>query len=346
MTTRKAIDAAKASMTETIIDGDVRRLHNRAAEADQAGASGTVALSVLIPFYGADPSELLRAVAAQAVQMAGAVEIVCADDASPDASIAAAVAETVADLPVACTLLLAGRNRGRSLIRNLLAEQARGGHLLYLDGDMAVAQPDFLASYLTLIRNGEVGIAFGGFDMGLEADDDPAHDLHVWSSRRDHCLPAAVRQRNPEKYTYTSNLLVRRDLMLACPFSDAFHGWGWEDVDWAMRAAKLSPILQIDNPAVHRGFSPAEVLLRKYRESVPNFRVLHARHRDAVERLPLFKASRIAARLPFPEIILRLLRWMVTDRHRILPMRQRDLALKLYRAWLYRDVARQSGGST
>src|SRR3546814_20808748 len=102
------------------------------------------------------------------------------------------------------------------------------------------------------------------------ADKDEAeHDLHVWSSRLDHCLPAAVRQRDPAKYTYTSNLLVRRDLMLVCPFSDAFRGWGWEDVDWAMRPAGLTPLLRVANPPVHRGLTTAGTPPRAYPASFP-----------------------------------------------------------------------------
>jgi len=80
---------------------------------------------------------------------------------------------------------------------------------------------------------------------------------------------------------------------------------------------------------------------------VANFEVLYGRHPAEVERLPLFRAARLAARLPFPRAILRLLEAAVTDRFRILPMRLRDMALKLYRAWLYRDIAaRARGGET
>ncbi|MFN4090236.1 MAG: glycosyltransferase family 2 protein, partial [Alphaproteobacteria bacterium] len=313
----------------------VERVPNAAASAPHAHRPG---LTVLIPFYGSDPSALLRALDTQAAALGGAVDIVCADDGSPDRACAEAAVATAGGLAAACTVLLAGRNRGRSEIRNLLARQARGRHVLFLDGDMAVSRPSFLADYLDLLAREPIAIAFGGFEMDPD-ENDPANDLHVWSSRRDHCLPASERAREPEKYTYTSNLVVRRDLLLACPFSDAFAGWGWEDVDWAIRAARLAPIRQVENPAVHRGFSSAETLLRKYRESVPNFATIHARHPAEIEGMPLFRAARAAARLPLPELCLRLFAAAAVDRRRILPMRLRSFALKLYRAWLYRDVA-------
>src|SRR3546814_6966896 len=93
------------------VAGDVTRHRNRAV-----APSAAVELSVLVPFYGADPSTLLRALGACAAGLDGAVEIVCADDASPypgfaERALATAV-ELAAEPPepaVACTVLEIGR---------------------------------------------------------------------------------------------------------------------------------------------------------------------------------------------------------------------------------------------
>src|SRR5690606_8376990 len=145
-----------------------------------------------------------------------------------------------------CRLLRPESNLGRSRIRNLLARAARGGHLLYLDGDMRLGDSGFLRAWLDLIapesepgpEGKPVEAAFGGFEMPEPDGGGAAYALHVYDSRRSHCLSAAERARAPAKYTYTSNLLVHRDLMLACPFGEEFAGWGWEDVDWALRIAE------------------------------------------------------------------------------------------------------------
>ena len=57
----------------------------------------------------------------------------------------------------------------------------------------------------------------------------------------------------PEKYVFTSNLLIRRDVFDAEPFDAGFVGWGWEDVEWGMRVSRRHPIAHIDNPATHLG---------------------------------------------------------------------------------------------
>lgn len=295
-------------------------------------------LSVLIPFYNASPGALLADLGRCAAGVEAAVEIVCADDASPDRTLAPAVERLMAEMEVACRLLKPAANLGRSRIRNLLAAAAEGQYLLYLDGDMRLRDPAFLRVYLDLIAAGGAAIACGGFEMPeLDADSD-RYDLHIYDSCRSHCLPAAERRKQPAKYTYTSNLLVRRDLMLACPFGEEFAGWGWEDVDWALRAAERATIVHIDNPAVHAGFSTAEALLAKYRESVENFRRLCLRHPDKVRRFPIYRASRLAGWLPCAGLVQRALQAAALSRRP--PLRVRHAAMKLLRACLYRDVVR------
>ena len=316
------------------VSGPIDEVANAAA----ARAAET-RLSVLIPFYDSSPCSLVSDLAGVAAGRERELEILCADDGSPDRRLAPAVEAFASRLDVPVRLLRSSVNLGRSRIRNQLAEAARGTFVLFLDGDMRVRNPEFLARYLTLLAAEPVDVAFGGFEMPELAGDTSAYDLHIYDSERSHCLPAAARQESAAKYTYTSNLLVRRDLMLACPFSEKFTGWGWEDVDWSLRAGERGSIAHIDNPAVHAGFSTPEVLLAKFRESVANFGLLYIRHPDKVRGFPIYRASRLVSRLPFAGTLETALVWAMLDR-RLLPMRARHLAMKLVRACLYRHVVR------
>ncbi len=295
-------------------------------------------LSVLIPFYGSAPAALLTALGSCAAGLEAAIEIICADDGSPDKMIASGIEQQLARMPLACRLLKASANLGRSRIRNRLCEFARGDHVLFLDGDMEVHDAAFLRRYLDRLAAGPADVIFGGFEMPRNTVDE-RFDLHVFDSRRSHCLPAAKRGLAPAKYTYTSNLLVRRELMLAYPFAEEFVGWGWEDVDWALRIDGSARIEHIDNPAVHSGFSTAETLISKYRESVENFRRLCLRHPDKVRALPLYRASRLAGYVPCAALVQRCLQALVLDRRRW-PLPVRYIGIKLLRAYLYRDVVR------
>ena len=103
-------------------------------------------------------------------------------------------------------------------------------------------------------------------------------------------LLSAERARAPEKYVYTSNLLVRRDVFEAEAFDGAFTGWGWEDVEWAMRVSRRWPVLHIDNPATHMGLDTVEQLAGKYEQSAGNFARVVARHPDVVSTYPSYRS--------------------------------------------------------
>jgi hypothetical protein len=112
--------------------------------------------------------------------------------------------------------------------------------------------------------------------------------LHQAMSRGSDCLPASARSLAPEKHVFTSNLLVRRDVFEQERFDEGFSGWGWEDVEWAMRVARRFPILHFDNTATHLGLDTAEALMSKYEQSAGNFaRVLQA-HPEIVARYASF----------------------------------------------------------
>lgn len=198
-----------------------------------------VELSVLIPFFRDDPRPLLAALDAEAAGFDGQVEIIVLDDAGGDAALSANVAETVAGLRAPARLIQLTTNEGRARGRNRLAAAARADRLLFLDSDMLPDRPDFLSAYLELLPS-HPAVVVGGFSVTqCVARED--HALHRAMAARADCLPAAVRALTPEKYVFTSNLMVRRDVFDAEAFDEGFHGWGWEDVEWGAKSVAAFP---------------------------------------------------------------------------------------------------------
>ena len=108
-------------------------------------------LSILIPNYNYDCSELLYALAEQCLtlrQAAGGAdgpfdyEIIVGDDGSTDAKALSAVRDTAAF--VGARLLELPVNGGRARMLNALIEAARMPYLLILDSDMLPRTSDFL----------------------------------------------------------------------------------------------------------------------------------------------------------------------------------------------------------
>jgi hypothetical protein len=116
--------------------------------------------------------------------------------------------------------------------------------------------PDFLSRWAALAEGENSPVAFGGFTLD-QTPLRPEHAVHRAMALKGDCTAAPERAREPEKHVFTSNLLVRRDVFEAIDFDEGFTGWGWEDVEWAMRVGQLYPILHIDNSASHLGLDTA-----------------------------------------------------------------------------------------
>lgn len=292
-------------------------------------------LSVLIPFLRDDPRDLLAALDREAEGLDGAVELVVLDDGTGDAALTDALTAAVGLMNLPVRLITLTVNEGRSIGRNRLATAARGRTLLFLDSDMRPDTADFLGRWAALVRDADPAVAFGGFSL-KQAPTDPKFALHRAMATKGECLDHLERSKAPEKYVYTSNLLVRRDVFDSEAFDPAFSGWGWEDVEWAMRVSRRFPVIHVDNPATHMGLDTAADLARKYEQSAPNFARVAALHPDILSAYPSFKAARLLKRIPGLGLWRPLMkRAALTD---FLPAKARSFSLRLYRTALYAEV--------
>jgi len=310
------------SVTETRLD-------------NAAFATARPRLSVLAPFYRDDPRTLLLALDREAPDVAGAVEVIALDDGGGDDMLAAGVGRTVERMRLPARFIRLAENVGRAKGRNRMAADARGDWLLFLDSDMAPDPARFLGAYLDLIEAGAPPVVCGGFSLH-QAPDDPAHALHRHMSLKSDCLPARLRNQAPEKHVFTSNLLVRRDVFETERFDESFHGWGWEDVEWAMRVSRNHRILHVDNTATHLGLDSAPAIAAKYEQSATNFGRVVAEHLSIVETYPSYRMAKMIKRLPLRRSLRQALKAIALMERT--PLAARDFAMRLYRAALYAEA--------
>jgi glycosyltransferase involved in cell wall biosynthesis len=304
----------------------------RIAETD-SWADFEPRLSVVMPFFRYDPIPLLSRLDREAAAIGG-IEILALDDGGGDKALAKRVTAFFKTMNAPGRLIVLSGNEGRAKGRNRLVENARARHTLLIDCDMRPDRPDFLARYLELVAENSP-VAFGGFSVDrTEASAD--YELHRALQLRAECLPAKVRVLHPEKYVYTSNLLVRRDVFEAEAFDEGFTGWGWEDVEWGMRVAARFGVAQIENTATHLGLDTAAVLAGKYEQSVANFARVVRNHPEIVSTYPSYKMARMLKRIPLLKTWNRLLKAVALQARA--PLIARIFAMKAYRAGLYADV--------
>lgn len=300
-----------------------------------AWAKAKPILSVLMPFLRDDPEELLRRLDAEASALDGVVEIVVLDDGTRDAALTERLTCLVKAMALPVRLITLPTNEGRSGGRNRLSTAARGQSLLFLDSDMLPDTDRFLKIWADLAATENPAVAFGGFSL-LQAPADPRFAVHRAMAAKSDCVSHEERAKQPEKYVFTSNLLVRRDVFEAEAFDAGFTGWGWEDVEWAIRVSQRFPITHVDNAATHLGLDTVGTLARKYEQAAPNFARMAARHPQIVAAYPSYRAARRLKALPGLALWRTLARKAAGTE--TLPVAARAFSLRLYRTMLYADA--------
>ncbi|HEY1072377.1 glycosyltransferase family A protein [Brevundimonas sp.] len=300
-----------------------------------AWAAARPMLSVLIPFLRDDPEALIALLDREASSLNGAAEVVLLDDGTGDAALTARLIARIDACALPIRLISLSENEGRSIGRNRLAAAARGSGLLFLDSDMRPDHDRFLRIWADLAATGGAAAAFGGFSL-LQAPDDARFAVHRSMAARSDCTPRDQRALQPEKHVFTSNLLIRRDVFEAEAFDPGFTGWGWEDVEWAMRVSRRFKVEHVDNPATHMGLDTVEILAAKYEQSAPNFARVVARHPDFVAAYPSYRVARRLKAVPGLKMIRPLFKRIAGAS--VLPVALRAFSLRLYRVALYAEA--------
>lgn len=295
------------------------------------GKPGDVRISICIPTWRDGADALLCSLA----RMPGAEHCTLSifDDGSQDPALTRHLTRQIMRYPGPARLICAPTNKGRSHARNRLFELAETDWILFLDADMQPDDDAFLTRYLAAIEaQATPALIAGGFSL-LHAHPTAQTRLHAAQSVASECVSAKVRAEAPGRYVFSSNILVHRDILSAVAFDPAFTGWGWEDVEWGLRVAETFPVSHIDNCATHLGLDTDENLIEKYAGSADNFYKLVERHPDAMHETPLYRVAKRLSSLWGLSVLQTVSR--KTALARILPIKVRLFALKLFRASVY-----------
>ena len=289
-------------------------------------------LSVLIPFFRDNPSALIEKLASI---VDPSVEILTYDDGTGDKDLSRRVSAAINSAPCQATLFTAHENSGRAYGRNHLFEAAKADWVLFLDADMMPMDDGFIENYLSEITSDTNDILFGGFKV-VETRDTYETEIHRVMSMSSDCAPAAERQRLGPKNVASSNLCVRKMVLIAEPFDTGFKGWGWEDSEWAARVSKAFRLKHIDNPALHLGLESTDTMLKRFQTSGANYLRFTQRHPDLATSLPLHRWVTRLRKIPGHQILRPFLK--LTVKINQTPIKLRIAALKLWRASWYAEV--------
>lgn len=234
------------------------------------------ALSILIPVFNWDCSQLIKDLHFQGLELGIPYEIIIADDCSTDKVVLEKNRECAGGLEN-CRFLALKHNLGRAAIRNFLADQSKYDKLLLMDCDAAVKDALFVRKYVDAADKAQV--VCGG---AIHSDEIPQKGVElrwVYEKNADKERSAEFRSRNPYARFTPFSFLIERDLFMQIRFDESYAGYGYEDVQFGRELEKRGvSILHIDNPLVHLGLEKSEVYLEKTRQAVLNA----YEHRDEI----------------------------------------------------------------
>ena len=266
-------------------------------------------LSILIPLYNQVGVALAMALSKQVEQCATeekkknegkgnandtislGFEIIFADDGSVDATARQRNA-IIAQLPY-CQYIERPKNVGRSAIRNFLAHTAHYSHLIFLDGDVAIKRGNFVQTYLAHRNDADVIIGTLHFSR-MQVACDTAEDIIGHTKRakeetkkttepmlyNDNLKyryeqqflakhPVKKRMQQPYASFRTTNFMVRRDLLLAYPFDETFHEYGYEDTLFGKQLKEHgATLIHLDNAATIADYEDNATFVAKTEESL------------------------------------------------------------------------------
>ena len=224
-------------------------------------------LSVLIPTYKYDVVQLVSVIHRELTNLKVSFEIICLEDGSnTQRNIQLLNFSHVfyERLPT---------NIGRSAIRNLLAHRASYNWLLFLDGDVIPANQKFIETYVANLNLG-ISIFCGG--VLYKNRKDFVKFLRYKYGKKHEVVSLKKRINATNKYFFSSNFLVAKEVFKSIQFDEKLTQYGFEDLLFSLTLQQNNiSIHHINNPVFHLGIEDNLLFIKKTKEAIENLAVLY-----------------------------------------------------------------------
>ena len=226
------------------------------------------ALSILIPVYNWDCTQLIKDLHFQGLTLGIPYEIIVADDCSTDKDLQQK-SRLVAETHENCRYFALPHNIGRSAIRNFMADQSQYEKLLFLDCDAEVKDKQFLKKYMDASH--KASVVCGGLTHPDEIPQKGQELRYLYAKNPASERSAGFRSQNPYLRFTSFSFLIEREAFMKIRFDESYVRYGYEDVQFGHELEENGvSILHIDNPLAHIGLDDSASYLNKTRQAVQN----------------------------------------------------------------------------
>lgn len=224
-------------------------------------------ISILIPSYNYNVSNLLEQLHLLLADVTKAYEIIVLDDAST---------KPLQLKPHNNTILLrSNTNLGRLKARHFLAKKANYNWLLFLDADTLPKNNRFITNYLEAARTNFEAF-FGGFSY-YNTIPKLDYRLRYYYGKAKEQVDATIRNTNPYKVIISANFLIKKDVFLALNF-DVKNGYGLDNYFGALLKENKIKIKHLNNEVYHLGLEKSTDYLLKKEAAAKTLLTLYAKN--------------------------------------------------------------------
>jgi glycosyltransferase involved in cell wall biosynthesis len=219
-------------------------------------------ISVCIPIYNQNVSNLVHGLSAQLKSLNKGGEILLIDDCSdkiykePNKFNEENIIYRELD-----------KNVGRAKIRNLFVKYARYDYLLFIDCDSTINSEDFIAQYFKAVETNPDLVCGGSV---YEKTKPPKEKLLRWkygTFRESHT--ADIRNRFPNKSFKTNNFIIKKKIFEKVRFNERITEYGHEDTLFGHSLKKNDiAVLHINNPVINGNLESNKEFLEKTEKAV------------------------------------------------------------------------------
>ena len=213
-------------------------------------------LSICIPTYNTDCSELLDILAEQIAQLEETVEVLVCDDFSTD---------DVRKNQEACerngfSFFKNQSNLGSISTRIKLAKNSSFNWLLFVDADMVPVQKKFVHNYILNMKNDTV--VFGGYNYNND------HQKNLL--RKNYGIlreqkTVDVRKHTPYKYVFSGNMLIKKKIFTQS-IKNPSNCYGYDALLGETLKRNKVKLSHVDNGTFHTGIEDNILYLKKLKE--------------------------------------------------------------------------------
>lgn len=247
-------------------------------------------LSILIPIYNFDVRNFISELHSQAIKENIKFEIILSDDFSEKHF--QTLNSELQKLSNVRYIQL-NENKGRSKIRNFLAEQAKYEYLLFADCDMKITNVKFIHNYLLYAKNNSV--ICGGITYSKIPPQNSNLFLRWYYGIKREKFSAETRNKKPYVSFMTGNFFIRKNIFNRIKFNTKLIQYGHEDTLFGIELKRKNiEISHINNPLEHIGLETTEMFISKTQKGIKNLLLIQNKNNypELFEEIKLLKTAK------------------------------------------------------